>query len=723
MTTHGFPDANGSGYDEQQMKWTVLLWLLGVACDQEATEPPADADGDGYRATDCNDQDPEIFPGATEVCDGQDNDCDGIIDEDVTTAILRYADTDADGYGDALQSQTFCTPPDAGWVDNYTDCDDQDPEINPDADEICDTIDNDCNGLIDDEDEGLARGDWTFDQDLDGFGSDLLPPRCTYTEGYVFEGGDCDDLDPTINPGIAEVCDGIDNDCDGFVDANDDDTVDASFWFPDRDGDGYGDENEGVFSCDDVDEYIETDGDCNDSDDQIHDGAPEWSDGVDNNCNGLIDEQALADAAVRFTGQTGDHMGTAIAGGTDLNGNGHGDLVIGAPGRDAGHVYVYFGGELGDEYTPSDADVIITGAQVGDRAGAALVSADVDGDGHGDLLIGAPNSSADSGQIALFYGPITANMTLSSADVLLSGSGDLAGSALGMGDMDRDGIHDLLIGAPAAEKNTGRVDLLWGDELSDGSLSRRAAASFVGPRGESLAGQQVSTDSDLNGDGYQDMLVGAPYGSLTAFRAGEVYLLYGQGGFSGETEIYSSADMLLFGGDGADQLGASLAGGGDIDGDGYDDVALGAPEDDTENVDGGAICLLYGGATARSGSAAFSSCDAILLGSHYLQRAGQALAMAGDSDGDGRDDLIIGAPLFAVEETVAGSVFWLAGDHFSGTVSIDDNALRLVGENTAGAGTALADIGDTNADDAPDILIGAPDHNDGAGTVYLLNTW
>ena len=182
------------------------LSLFFFSCQDAA---PTDSDGDGVTAAqDCDDRDPSVYPGAEELCDGIDNDCDGSIDE--LPLITSYADQDSDGYGDPSIVSEGCSIP-AGFCAQAADCDDRDPSVYPGAEELCDGIDNDCDGSVDED----AMLSYSRDSDGDGYGADVDPGRgCSVPSGYAAAGGDCDDTDAGRHPGAAEVpCDGIDNNC------------------------------------------------------------------------------------------------------------------------------------------------------------------------------------------------------------------------------------------------------------------------------------------------------------------------------------------------------------------------------------------------------------------------------------------------------------------------------------------------------------------------------
>jgi len=268
-----------------------------------------DYDGDGYgsssyllyqceqpsgyvdNAEDCDDTDASAFPGGTEVCDGADNDCDGLTDDDdpdVTGADTWYADADADGFGEATSPLSACEQP-SGSSDEASDCDDGDAAVNPDADELCNGADDDCDG--DTDEDATDASTWYADSDGDGYGdADDSATACTAPTGFVANGSDCDDGDAAINPPASELCDGVDNDCDDLVD--EDDAADAPTWYADSDGDGYGDPDTSASSCDQPSGYVADDSDCDDSDDAVNPDAEEtWYDGTDQDCDGNDDDQ------------------------------------------------------------------------------------------------------------------------------------------------------------------------------------------------------------------------------------------------------------------------------------------------------------------------------------------------------------------------------------------------------------------------------------------------
>ena len=257
-------------------------------------EPETDFDGDGFpQSEDCDDRDAQVSPGADEYCDGLDNDCDGVIDEDdAVDADIWYPDYDSDGYGSPDRSRTACEQP-VGYVADGTDCNDLITSIHPGAHESCDGVDEDCDGEIDDD--ATDAGTWYGDQDGDGYGlsSDWLH-ACTQPGGYVSTAGDCEDTDASIYPGADELCDGVDDDCDGLVD--EDDAADASDWYRDLDGDGYGDATVAVVSCEQPSSFVADDSDCDDGDSGIHPGAADDDgDGQDNDCDGDIDEDYICE--------------------------------------------------------------------------------------------------------------------------------------------------------------------------------------------------------------------------------------------------------------------------------------------------------------------------------------------------------------------------------------------------------------------------------------------
>ena len=278
---------------------------------------------------DCDDTNNAINPAALEICNGVDDDCDGAVDTGAVDATPFYTDLDADGFGDSASWVLECIAP-PGTAANGEDCDDTNALVNPSAPEVCNSIDDDCDNIVDGA-NAIDAVDWFGDSDLDGWGdTGTAITQCAPPSGFVDQDGDCNDADATvypfapedctsgvdsncdgfigtadndgdgvpacedcddgnaaINPAADEVCDGADNDCDGLVDEAD--AIDTTLSFLDSDGDGYGDAQSNVVSCDVPTGYVLDGTDCDDTIDFIYPGAPEdCASGLDSNCDGFV---------------------------------------------------------------------------------------------------------------------------------------------------------------------------------------------------------------------------------------------------------------------------------------------------------------------------------------------------------------------------------------------------------------------------------------------------
>ena len=330
----------------------AFLPLL-IGCPTDNTNLDVDEDGDGWASrSDCNDDNDTIHPEAVELCDGLDNDCNGVIDLDVEVKPAWFADGDADGHGDADVTVQVCEAPD-GFVELPGDCDDSDPQSFPGHDELCDGADNDCNGAPDfdafdeldldddgfldcedcdddasttfpgapevcnerdddcdgdiDEDSALDATTWFVDADGDGWGGATEIVSCDQPIDFVDRTGDCDDTELYVFPGAVELCDGLDNDCDGEVDP--DGSAGLLTWYFDFDGDGHGNPTVSQLACSAPTDYVLLGDDCDDSSDQALPGGTEVCDNLDNDCNGLVDD-SVATATTWYLDVDGDTFGS-----------------------------------------------------------------------------------------------------------------------------------------------------------------------------------------------------------------------------------------------------------------------------------------------------------------------------------------------------------------------------------------------------------------------------
>lgn len=349
-----YADADGDGFGDPDA--VVLL-----------CEAPVEDAGLVENSDDCDDADALTFPDSDELCDEKDNDCDALIDEELNYDY--YLDADGDGFGTEDVYVYDCAPGE-GYVANTEDCNDANPSISPLANEICDNIDNDCNGEVDD---GVGTV-WYIDTDGDQVGDiNGFVYSCEQPNGYAPIFGDCDDIDSVTFPGADELCDDVDNDCDGEVDelgATNEDT-----WYQDADGDGYGDPSVSTTACGQPAGYVSNAGDCSDLYASMYPGAPDLCDGLINDCS-LSD---LTDAE------------------SDLDGDGFVECTIDVSGWVGSSTVV--GGDDCDDEDDSVSPVAIELCDgIVNVCGSSLPTdeTDDDGDGYVECLIDSVGWQGDS---------------------------------------------------------------------------------------------------------------------------------------------------------------------------------------------------------------------------------------------------------------------------------------------------------------------------------------
>ena len=411
-------------------------------------------------------------------------------------------------------------------------------------------------------------------------------------------------------------------------------------------------------------------------------------------------------------------LGRTIASG-DFNGDGYADLVAGAPNNPVGYIAIVYGSSSLPSATTlstSNAD-IITGNGSTDFFGVSLATGDMNGDGYDDLAIGATGDTtggaANSGAVYLIYGRsahIGSGAASSLGAKFYVGSGFQTGTSIAMGNSNGDAYDDLLVGSSNDAATGGSASLVYGQSSSySGTNSIAGLPKFTGESGGNQFGRAVGF-GDLNGDGYDDAVIGAPQNNDGGTGAGSVYVFMGQSAsYTGSTA--ASGVFELTGEASGDQAGTNIHV-ADVTGDGYADLLISAPGNDDAAGSAGAIYLVTGsGSFATSGTVSLST-------STYTEWTGVASLDAvgtissADLNGDGVRDVVIGS---SAASSSAGAVYVMTGTAASGSLS---SATTITSASTQAFGVAVG-YGDLNGDGFEEMLVGANTYSSNTGAAYI----
>ncbi len=425
--------------------------------------------------------------------------------------------------------------------------------------------------------------------------------------------------------------------------------------------------------------------------------------------HGVDRTSAQADLIVVGVGQD-DRFGSSVATG-DVNGDGQDDLVVGAPrndaaGLNAGAVYVFLGplprtGTL----TAGQADIVLTGEgwgdiwSLGDLFGACVAVGDLDGDGQADLLVGAPGMDVNPGQAGELLeagaayvfvgGPGLASRSAFQADVKVTGmeAGDLLGISCAVADLSGDGIGDLVVGAPSANPQVAGVPKMWdggavyvfqgGSTLVSGPASTATARFTPEAAGDEL-GYALSA-GDVDGDGFDDLVVSALRNSGVNTNAGRVYVLRGGHPLTGRR--VTDADFIFSGQQANGRFGAAVTV-ADLNGDGYEDVLVGAPQNSAGAIRNGRAYLFCGGPSMRDELAHFADmvCNGETIDGQYF---GSGLEVV-DYDQDGIADSIVGATGNSAGAPGGGRAYTFQGQVDMHDMSATEDTWTLTGTSAWG---------------------------------------
>jgi len=405
-----------------------------------------------------------------------------------------------------------------------------------------------------------------------------------------------------------------------------------------------------------------------------------------------------ASASWTGTGEAvGDEFGASVSTAGDVNGDGYADVIIGANNYNSlmGKTYLFIGGPSGLSISPAWS---VTGEATNDYFGKSAVTAgDVNGDGYSDVIVGAYGYGGvmSTGKAYLYTGGPSGLSTSSTWNSTGEGTGNFGYSVSTAGDVNGDGYADVIIGA-RTYGGTGKAYLYTG---GPSGLSAAAAWSAVGEGMIHFFGVSVATAGDVNGDGYADVLVGAMgYSS----NRGKAYLYTG-----GPAGLSASAVWSATGGAAGDDFGYSVSTAGDVNGDGYADVIVGAYAYSSGT---GKAYLYTGGSSGLSASAVWSA-----SGEATDNYFGLSVATAGDVNGDGYADVIVGA--YAYSSGTGKAYLYTGGPSGLTTAS----AWSAEGEATSNYfGYSVSTAGDVNGDGYTDVLVGAREYGGSTGKAYLF---